>query len=316
MSICASVLDRIPWQLANQNDYRQRDVSWGIKKGTRMPTEPMIRKSTHDLALLVANNFAAAGLPEEIERFFLQNKGEVIPAIQRGFVLPGASEKKIEVVDEAKPLILTGTGNTFADWLSAREKMHEFLTGEKVVLRNMFVVDDKTLARTDIMPFFRPARATNRMALDWKMKLGMNPSYEEVDVMTYRNSEGPKEPQLGFIKRSGRPDKNTLGDNAKSADDLLEIKIDANQAWIGLYGWSDTDNLHTLITQEHLDSVDTLTRFPDDRLPGDGKVALGHWLVVSAQASFYWSSRVSCSPNIGARLAEFFPLRKPRFFFP
>ncbi len=214
----------------------------------------------------------------------------------------------VEVMQTAKPqpLILTGTGNTLADWLKAREKMHEFLTGEKVNFLDMFVVDDKTLTRTDIMPFFRPAGATNRMALDWKVKLGMNPSYEEVDVMKYRNAGGLNAPQLGFMKRSIRPDEETLGKHAMSPDGLIETR----KTWVNLFGYSDADSLHFLITGEHLDSGETLTWFPDDRLPGGREVAHGDWGVHDAQANFDWNYHGYCHPFIGARLAELFPFKK------
>ena len=114
------------------------------------------------------------------------------------------------------PLLLTSTGHTFGEWLKAREKMHKWLTGEEVDLLEMFVVDEVTLIRTDIVPIFRPANATNRMAVNWKKKLGI-PVWEEVNVMEYKNSKGPKVPELCSIAKSPRPDENTLGEHAKSA---------------------------------------------------------------------------------------------------
>lgn len=292
-------------------------VGWGAMKGTRMPTEPiMVRKSTHDLAMLVANNFATAGLSEADERYYLQNKDEVVPAIHRAFArTQSQATGSIEVV-EPKIVIpdLRSTGPTFADWLVAREVLHKHLTGETVNLCQMFIIPEATLTRTDIMPVFRLAGATNRMALDWKVKLGMNPSYEEDKqqggVDRYRNANGPTQPQLGFVARSVRPDENTLGKHAKSPDGLLGVEIAKDQAWLNLFGWSTADDLHFLITASHLDSVETLTWFPDDRLPGDQRVARGSWSAVSARARFYWFSRGFCPPYVGGRLATFFPLRQ------
>ena len=194
---------------------------------------------------------------------------------------------------------LIKTGKTFADWLTAREILHEFLTGEKVVLREMFSISDELLARTDIMPVFRPAGATNRMAMQWRVKCGEVAPYEEVDVMEYTNSEGPKSPELYYISRSVTPDADALGDNAMSPDGLVETQ----KLWTNLYGWSDADLLHSMITRVHLDSGPTWTCFPDDRLPGDKGVALALWYVGHARAKFRWRYRDDRYSRIGARLA-------------
>ncbi len=275
--------------------------------------DPALIVRGFNLGLKLVSNMPQVLTIEQLEHYE-QNLPQLQEVLRRGFVLPG-EVSRVEVVESAKvptpePLILTATGETFAEWLEAREKLHKFLTGETVIFRDMFMMDDRVLARTDIMPVFRPAGATNRMALDWKMKLGMNASYEEADVMKYKNSRGLDISQLGFIKRSIRPDADTLGKNAKSPDGLLEVKVEKNQNWINLFGWSDADNLHFLITDEHLDSGETLTWFPDDRLPGGERVAHGYWVVDSAQADFRWHSRGLCSPSLGARLVEFFALRK------
>jgi hypothetical protein len=208
---------------------------------------------------------------------------------------------------EPPKLVLTGTGPTFGAWLVARERLHQFLTEENIVLQDMFEIPEEILARTDIMPVFRPVGASNRIALDWKVKLGMKPSYEEADVMKYRNAEGPKVPQLFFINRSVKPDADTLGKKAKSPDGLMEVP---NTIWTGLYGWSDADNLHFLITSTHLDSGETWTWFTDDRLPGDKKVAFGFWAPSFDQAYFCWYSRNDCYPFIGGRVAKALSLKK------
>lgn len=208
------------------------------------------------------------------------------------------------------PPDLKKTGQTFHDWLKARQEIHHFLTGERVDLLKMFIIPDHFLSRTDIMPVFRPVKATNRMAMNWKVKLGMNSSFEEEDVGRYSNSTGQEEPQLAFIRRSVRPDENTLDKNAKSPDGLIDIRLNQNQSWLNLFGWSTSDDLHYLITGKHLDSLDTLTGFPNDRLPGNWEVASGFWSSGRSQAYFDWSIRDDCNPFIGARLAEFFPLQK------
>lgn len=255
------------------------------------------------------------GLGHQLEQAFARNdwtKALVQKATGGNFlgqvrlVLEGNAE--IRVLEKPPTVVLpdlTTTAPTFGDWLTAREKLHLFLTGETVNLREMFIIPDEILSRTDIMPIFRPAGATYRMAMDWKVKLGMA-SYEEVDVMNYIEANGSQVPELYYINRSIEPDTNTLGDHAKSPDDLIKM---SNTIWTNLYGWSDADNLHYLITGNHLDSGKAWTWFPNDRLPGDEGVASGYWSLSFARAWFYWCYRYCRFQDVGARVATSLPLR-------
>ncbi|MBI1975319.1 MAG: hypothetical protein HYS57_03090 [Parcubacteria group bacterium] len=166
----------------------------------------------------------------------------------------------------------------------------------------MFALTDEELASTSLMPAFRPAGATNRMAIDWKKKIGEIEPYEEMDVMRYKNSKGMREPELYLVNRSIRPDEDTLGDNAKSPDGLIQVE---GKLWIGLYGWCDADTLHAAITVKHLDP-ETWCWFPEDRLP-DGRVAYGDSL--DGQAGLYWFRAGYCLPAFGARSAKKVPLK-------
>jgi hypothetical protein len=213
------------------------------------------------------------------------------------------------VMPETKPEpsitipVLTKTGPTLADWLKAREELHRFWTGETIVLRDVFTVTDEDLVRTDLIPVFRPAGATNRMAVDWKKCLGIE-VYEEVDVMGYTNSKGSKGSKLYLINRSLRPDEDTLGETAKSPDKLIAIK---NKLWLNLFGWADADSLYFAITREHLDP-ETWTWFPNDRLPG-GEVARGCWDPDYGRVRFGWGTSGRCTPSMGARAAVSVSLR-------
>ena len=158
--------------------------------------------------------------------------------------------KQVVEVVEPQVLNLRSTGFTLADWLKAREELHRFFTGETIVLRDVFAITDEQLASTTLMPTFRPAGATNRMAVKWKKKLGVV-VYEEADVMKYSGSKGTKEPELLLINRSVNPDADTLNNNAKSPDQLIKI---SNKLWLNLFGWCDADSLYFAITGEHLDS--------------------------------------------------------------
>jgi hypothetical protein len=135
----------------------------------------------------------------------------------------------------------------------------------------------------------------------------MKPSYEDQNVMKYSNSSRLQVPELYYINRSVTPDANTLGDNSMSPDKLIEVR---DTLWTNLYGWSDADNLHFLITGNHLDSGETQTYFPNDRLSCNTEVVRGDWNVNSAQAEFFLGYCDFCHPNIGARVARGFELRK------
>ena len=208
-------------------------------------------------------------------------------------------------VEIAEPQViipnLRQTRPTLADWLKAREELHKFFTGGTMILRDRFVVTEEELARNDLMPAFRPAGATNRMAVDWKKRMSVA-VYEEADVMTYKNSKGLKEPELYLINRSTEPDKETLGDNAKSPDGLARVK---DKLWLGLYGWGDADTLHFAISGEHLDP-ETWTWFPEDRLQA-GRVARGRW--GGGRVGLRWGGADCCDPRRGARSAKKVPLK-------
>jgi hypothetical protein len=261
-------------------------------------------KATYDLGFMIALNLPKAGLGPDVVEFYKNHPDKIQAALRRGFTAQTES-----MVTEQKKTIpdFSGAGETFGDWLTACELLHEFDTGEKISLRDMFVIPDELLSRTDIMPVFRPAGASNRDAVNRKKKLGIV-VWEETDVMKYKNSKGPKVPELYFISRSARPDENTLGSEAKCPDDLLKIKVADNQRWLNLYGYATADDLHFLITGEHLDPQETLTWFPEDRL-SDGHVVHGRWRADDGRVRFDWYGPQYCDPGIGARLATRLPLK-------
>jgi hypothetical protein len=259
-----------------------------------------------DLAVMIGANIRTL-TPEAVAHYLSPgHRAEIPDALRRGFVVPKMGKVGRAKASTIKVPNLSSTGQTFRDWIKAREKLHRFLTGETVNLLDMFDVPRELLARTNIMPVFRPAAVTNRMAIDWKIRLGMPEPYEETDVMKYENSEGPEVPTLGFVSRLVRPHNSTLGVHAKSSTDLLKVKMDKNQKWLNLYGWSDADNLHFLITRQHLDP-ETWNWSPEDQLP-DGGVA--HCSSRGDRSQFAWDYEDYCDSRIGARLATFFSLKQ------
>ncbi len=270
--------------------------------------------SVFALAGRTANKINSLDLPQEmVDEVIKNNNHPYWKAIEEVFTPSSPKVETMEqIVEQPKEEIFSlshvPTGPTFGDWIEAREDIHNFLTKESVILRDIFEISDDLIARTDIIPVFRPAGATTRMAVDWKKKLGIK-VWEETDVMKYKNSAGPKVPELSFIARLALPDPNTLGRHAKSPDQLIKVKLDTGKLWLNLYGWADADNLHFKILNEHLDPNDTVTWFPNDRLP-DGNVARGYWGAGHGGAKFCWRHAVRCSPNFGARLATSVSLRK------
>jgi hypothetical protein len=242
--------------------------------------------------------------PRDLVQEIISTPGR-INEIARSIVVPETKPEptRVEIVESTPAPILTKTGLTLGDWLKAREELHRFWTGETVVLRDKFVFTEEDLARQDTIPVFRPAGATNRMAVDWKRRLGVT-VYEEVDVIRYTNSKGLKKHELYLISRSLRPDEETLGENAKTPGQLTAIQ---NKLWLNLFGWADADSLNFAITGEHLDP-ETWTWFPNDRLP-NGNVASGNWgpcvrrvKFGRSRCDYYWTS-------MGARAAVKVSLR-------
>ncbi|MDP2593531.1 MAG: hypothetical protein Q8P52_02695 [bacterium] len=216
--------------------------------------------------------------------------------------------------DILKPQIiipnLRQTGPTLAEWLKAREEMHRFLIGETLVLTDIFALTDDELASTTLMPAFRPAGATNQTAVDWMRRMGTTVFVEDENkggVMRHKNSKGPSKPELYLINRSIRPDEDTLGDNAKSPDELVKIQ---NKLWLDLFGWCDADTLHHAVMAEHLDP-ETWTWFPNERLPG-GSVASGRWRPGYRRVRLGWRYSGYRYPRCGARSARKVPLRQKK----
>lgn len=262
---------------------------------------------TGDQSIRIGNKLA------EIQRqLYLQRDGypynpllleEHLQAAVEGKFVAGQKQKVVISKPKLVILSLLSTPPTLADWLKAREELHQFFTGEKVILRDIFSLTDEQLASTTLMPALRPAGATNRMAVEWKIKMGENKPYEEIDVIKYSRSKGPKNHELLLINRSVKPDADTLGDHAKSPDDLIQVK---GKLWLNLFGWCDADTLHAAITGKHLDP-ETWTWFPNDRLPGGG-VANGCWSPDRRQVCLGWGYAAGRHSSYGARVAILVPL--------
>ena len=255
-----------------------------------MPTEPTIRKSTHDLALLVAGNVRAAQLSPEVEKYYLDNnKDEVVSAICRGFVLPLPEKKVVEVV----PLTMFKTTDTDLDWwLGKAEEFTKRHLGLAVNLRQQFTIPTE-LPYQSVIPIFDPGTLTNRDVFELIKKLGHHP-WEEVDVMKYVGAEKSNAPTLHLIENLVRPNADTMG---LSPDELRRT----GKSYLRLRGYGLAVALYNFAKNEFLDP-ETFTWFPEDRLP-DGDVANGDWFPDYRQVRFNWYGPGYRISNGGGRVA-------------
>lgn len=257
-----------------------------------MPTEPTIRKSTHDLALLIAGQVHTAQLPEDVERHFLKNKDEIPSAIARGFILQGQEAAPVAIVTPA-PAVISTAEQTLDWWLAKTEEFSKRYLGAEINLRERFAIPAE-LPWGSIIPVFDPGSLTNRDMVK-KALGGLNLGvYEETDVMKYAGSKAGEEPTLHFIENSVRPNEDTMN---MSPNQLRDTK----KLFLRLRGYGLAMAVYHFATGEYLDP-ETFTWFPEDRLPG-GRVAFGDWDGSSSRVRFYWSYpdyRGSCC---GARVA-------------
>jgi hypothetical protein len=224
-----------------------------------MPTEPTntIRKSTYDLALLIAGQVHAAQLTEEIEVYFLQNKGRVILALNRGFVLP----------EQRTPAVITTPVRTLDWWLAKTEEFSRMHLGVEINLRDRFVIPDE-FPWSNVIPVFDPGTLNNRDAINKVTKALRIRIFEEVDVVNIDGSEASKEPKLHFIENSICPNSNSMN---SSPDDLRAT----GKNYLRLRDYIFAMAVYHFATGRYLD-YETFTRFPEDRLP-NGNVMSGYW---------------------------------------
>jgi hypothetical protein len=266
-----------------------------------MSTEPTIRKSTHDLALLIASNVGAAQLPEEVEAYFLGHKQDVIPAIRRGFILSGQETTVAEptVQPVAARSTLFNASETDLDWwigqVQGFAKKH---LGVIIDLRERFAIPT-ILPWKSVIPVFDPGGLTNRGMIKRALKNLRLAVHEETDVMNYAGAEAFKEPTLHLIENSIRPNERTMG---MSPDQL----VGTGEPYLRLRGYGLAFAARFLAKNDYLDP-ETFTWFPQDRL-SDDRVAHSGWNPGDLWVGFYWGRPDRRNPGRGARVAIPVPL--------
>lgn len=186
-------------------------------------------------------------------------------------------------------------------WITEIESLHRTLTGTPLSIKDRVHQSDKEkfeklLSRTDLIPVYDPGTITNRDAVNWAKQLNTD-IWEEVDVNNYSGSEATGKPTLIFIRRSLRPDEDTLTKDGLSPEALAKRPT----TWLTLRGYVLADMLHFKVTGEHLDPQ-TWTWFPNNRLPRGG-VACGSWAPGRGEVGLRWSRADCACSRGGARSA-------------
>lgn len=211
-------------------------------------------------------NFEAAGLSQEVIAFHREHKDQIIPAIRRGFVLPGTiTPSAVSVETVGYPIEETDC----FQWLGHMEKFAKDYFKAKVTLRDMFPLPAR-LPWKQVLPIFNPG-LTNREMVDKALKSRKLSVYESVDVMKYCGS-GASAPGLCIIERFARPTLSTMGLPPKFAKNWFAGR---QTVPLNLCGYGIGMSLWHEVEEQFLDPQ-TATWFPGNTL-SDGDVAYGDY---------------------------------------
>lgn len=261
----------------------------------------LIEKTSYDLGLMVAANMSTAGVPIEVQEYYLTNRHLIPEALRRGFVIP---QPEVQIQSASTTIIASSptlfkTADTDLDfWLDKCQEFSKKFLGVEIDLRERFTIPAE-LPWKSVIPVFDLGDMTNRDAVQKILKASGLAVYEEVDLMKYFGSEASKGPTLHFINNSIRPDDDTMG---LSPDQLVAT----GKNWLDLRGYALAFAVHHFATGQYLDPQ-TFTWFPKSRL-SDGKVARGGWSSNDRGVRFNWSLSGDQDGRRGARLAMPCPL--------
>ena len=209
-------------------------------------------------------------------------------------MLETLSPKQVPVIP-AKP-ITTSIKASDTDLFSQLSKAEAFTKeyfGVSVKLAEIFQIPE-TVPWESVLPVFVPAGFNNRKGFELLQKLGLN-SWEETDVMRHSDSSASDKHQLFLIQNSERPDKDTM---EMSPNQLRKT----GNLFLNLKGYAIAMGLYHQSTKGYLDSKETFTWFPENRL-SSGEVACGKWNPGDRRVGFYCSNPDYENDYGGARLA-------------
>ncbi len=197
---------------------------------------------------------------------YRKHKKELVPAIQRGFLLPG------EIRLPAVPVETAGYPIEETDcflWLGHMEQFAEMWFGTKVTLRDMFPLPAR-LPWKQILPIFDPAGLTNREMVDKALK-AQNLSVYEYTAVEKFTDETVEASRLYLAERTPPPTAGTMGLPPKFAKQWFAGR---QTVPLHLRGYGIGTGLLYQVEQKFLDpEAKTVTWFPENiYLPG-GNVA-------------------------------------------
>jgi len=265
-----------------------------------MPTEPLlIRKSTNDLGILVAGQFHAAGLSEEVESHFLFQKQNVVPALRRGFVLPNA------IPLSAVPVEMTGYSIEETDYFQWLDHMQKFADKHfgPWVLREGFSHPTR-LPWKNVLVIFDPG-LTNREMVDKALKARNLGVFERMDVGTYEGAGALSTCRLQIIERSPTPTVATRGLPPKYAKHWFGGRV-TRPLGLRAYGIG-TSVLHSVEKQFLDPEAKTATFFPEN--VSGGCVAYGCYGPYGSEVYFGYDDSDYEADRYGFREAIEVPLK-------
>ena len=251
--------------------------------------DPKVIVRGFDLGHKIASNLVQVLTYQELE-YFEQHLGEIPGGLVR---FANRQSKTSRLFVESVITSIKASDTDLFSQLSKAEAFTKEYFGVSVKLAEIFQIPE-TVPWESVLPVFVPAGFNNRKGFELLQKLGLN-SWEETDVMLYSNSSASDQHQLFLIQNSERPDKDTMG---MSPNTLRETK----KQFLNLKGYAMAMGLHHQSTKRYLDSKETFTWFPEDRLSG-GWFACGYWIPGCRRVRFCWGNPDYECVGGGARLA-------------
>ena len=193
------------------------------------------------------------------------------------------------------PVLFKTEDTNLEEAIALSEKFSAKVLGNSVDLRKLFNLPAK-LPWKNVLLVFDPGY-DNRKAVEVAIKGQSLNEWEETDVMKYSESAKSAEPTLHIIENSITPTADTLGDQAKSPN---QLNADG-RLYIELRGYALAFGQRYFGFKDSLDEF-TWTWCPKNRLRGGG-VALGGWRPYYRQVWFDWHGSDGVDPSGGARLA-------------
>lgn len=210
-------------------------------------------------------NFEKALSPERII-YYRNHKSEYIPALRRGFSLPG------EISPSAVPVQIGGYPIEETDcfeWFGHMEQFSNERFGKEVVLRDAFPIPAR-LPWKKVLPIFDPG-LTNREMVDKALKAQGLSVGEGTDVEKFTGADA-ESPRLWLVERTPQP-RAARGLPPKFAKQYFEGR---QTRPISLRGYGIGTGLVYKVEKTFLDpDAATASWFPENIFLPDGDVAYG-----------------------------------------